>query len=92
MEEDEEKLDEKFEEKLKSIVELGHKKDNVLENQEIIDHHRDVTHLRECLVVMVLDDALQIAECLHSIIDECFGRRIVLGFGTLHADGHPVDL
>ncbi len=40
MEENEEKLDEKFEEKLKSIVELGHKKDNVLENQEIIDHFK----------------------------------------------------
>ena len=40
MEENEEKLDEKFEEKLKSILELGHKKDNVLENQEIIDHFK----------------------------------------------------
>lgn len=42
MEENEEKIDEKFEEKLKSIVELGRKKDNVLENQEIIDHFKGV--------------------------------------------------
>ncbi len=42
MEENEEKIDEKFEEKLKSIVELGRKKENVLENQEIIDHFKGV--------------------------------------------------
>ncbi|MBQ7584593.1 MAG: RNA polymerase sigma factor RpoD [Lachnospiraceae bacterium] len=42
MEENEEKIDEKFEEKLKSIIELGHKKENVLENQEIIDHFKGV--------------------------------------------------
>lgn len=38
MEELEEKNDEKFEEKLKTLVELGRKKNNVLDNQEIIDH------------------------------------------------------
>jgi RNA polymerase primary sigma factor len=38
MEEMEEKNDEKFEEKLKTLVELGRKKNNVLDNQEIIDH------------------------------------------------------
>ena len=38
MEELEEKNDEKLEEKLKTLVELGRKKNNVLDNQEIIDH------------------------------------------------------
>ncbi|MBO5552276.1 MAG: RNA polymerase sigma factor RpoD [Lachnospiraceae bacterium] len=42
MEENEEKLDEKFEEKLKSIIELGRKKENVLENQEVIDHFKGI--------------------------------------------------
>ena len=42
MEENEEKLDERFEEKLKSIVELGRKKENVLENQEVIDHFKGI--------------------------------------------------
>ena len=42
MEENEEKIDEKFEEKLKSIIEIGHKKENVLENQEIIDHFKGI--------------------------------------------------
>lgn len=42
MEENEEKLDEKFLEKLKSIVEIGRKKENVLDNQEIIDHFKGV--------------------------------------------------
>ena len=41
MEENEEKqLDEKFLEKLKSIVDIGRKKENVLDNQEIIDHFK----------------------------------------------------
>ena len=42
MEENEEKLDEKFQEKLKSIVDIGRKKENVLDNQEIIDHFKGV--------------------------------------------------
>ncbi|MBQ8956527.1 MAG: RNA polymerase sigma factor RpoD [Lachnospiraceae bacterium] len=42
MEENEEKLDEKFEEKLKGIVEVGRKKENVLENQEIIEYFKGV--------------------------------------------------
>ena len=42
MEENEEKLDERFEEKLKSIVEIGRKKENVLENQEVIDHFKGI--------------------------------------------------
>ncbi|MBQ4483308.1 MAG: RNA polymerase sigma factor RpoD [Lachnospiraceae bacterium] len=43
MEENEEKqLDEKFLEKLKSIVDIGRKKENVLDNQEIIDHFKGV--------------------------------------------------
>ncbi len=42
MEDNEEKIDERFEEKLKSIVELGRKKENVLENQEIIDHFKGI--------------------------------------------------
>ncbi len=42
MDKNEEKIDEKFEEKLKSIVELGRKKENVLENQEIIDHFKGI--------------------------------------------------
>ena len=42
MEENEEKLDERFEEKLKSIVEMGRKKENVLENQEVIDHFKGI--------------------------------------------------
>ena len=42
MEENEEKLDEKFEEKLKGIVETGRKKENVLESQEIIEYFKGV--------------------------------------------------
>ena len=42
MEENEEKIDEKFEEKLRSIIELGRKKENVLDNQEIIDHFKGI--------------------------------------------------
>ena len=42
MDKNEEKNEEKFEEKLKSIVELGRKKENVLENQEIIDHFKGI--------------------------------------------------
>ncbi len=42
MEENEEKIDERFEEKLRSIIEIGRKKENVLENQEIIDHFKGI--------------------------------------------------
>ncbi len=37
-----EENEEKFEERLKSLVELGRKKENVLDNQEIIDHFKGV--------------------------------------------------
>ncbi len=37
-----EENEEKFEEKLKSLVEMGKKKENVLDNQEIIDHFKGV--------------------------------------------------
>ncbi|MCR5774978.1 MAG: RNA polymerase sigma factor RpoD [Lachnospiraceae bacterium] len=40
MEENEEKLEERFEDKLKSLVEKGRKKDNMLDNQEITDHFK----------------------------------------------------
>ncbi|MCR5237902.1 MAG: RNA polymerase sigma factor RpoD [Lachnospiraceae bacterium] len=42
MEENEERIDERFEEKLRSIIEIGRKKENVLENQEIIDHFKGI--------------------------------------------------
>jgi RNA polymerase primary sigma factor len=37
-----EENEEKFEERLKSLIELGRKKENVLDNQEIIDHFKGV--------------------------------------------------
>ncbi|MCR5747155.1 MAG: RNA polymerase sigma factor RpoD [Lachnospiraceae bacterium] len=37
-----EENEEKFEEKLKSLVEIGKKKENVLDNQEIIDHFKGI--------------------------------------------------
>ena len=42
MDENEERLDEGFEEKLKTIIDIGRKKDNVLENSDIIEHFKGV--------------------------------------------------
>ena len=37
-----EENEEKFEERLKSLIEIGRKKENVLDNQEIIEHFKGI--------------------------------------------------